>query len=33
RHTGYPITREDLLVAANLLARNLFKHSCALGKL
>nr|BAL43367.1 IS10 transposes [Photobacterium damselae subsp. damselae] len=33
RHSGYTITREDLLVAAILLAQNLFKHGCALGKL
>ncbi|MEI8633119.1 IS4 family transposase [Vibrio sp. PP-XX7] len=33
RHSGYTITREDLLVAATLLAQNLFKHSYALGKL
>ncbi|EPS5927598.1 TPA: hypothetical protein ACM5I7_005231, partial [Escherichia coli] len=28
-----PITREDLLVAATLLAQNLFTHGYALGKL
>ncbi|HAS6055222.1 TPA: IS4 family transposase, partial [Vibrio vulnificus] len=33
RHSGYTITREDLLAAATLLAQNLFKHGCALGKL
>jgi hypothetical protein len=33
RHSGYAITREDLLVAATMLAQNLFKHGCALGKL
>ncbi len=30
---GYTITREDLLVAATLLAQNLFTHGYALGKL
>lgn len=29
----YTITREDLLVAATLLAQNLFTHGYALGKL
>ncbi|EPG5683592.1 TPA: hypothetical protein ACNICY_005741, partial [Klebsiella pneumoniae] len=33
RHSGYTITREDLLVAATLLAQNLFTHGYALGKL
>ncbi|PMO63079.1 transposase [Vibrio breoganii] len=33
RHPGYAITRDDLLVAATMLAQNLFKHGCALGKL
>lgn len=33
RHSDYTITREDLLVAAILLAQNTFKHGCALGKL
>ncbi|HGV3216098.1 TPA: IS4-like element ISVsa5 family transposase, partial [Escherichia coli] len=33
RHSGYTITREDLLVAAPLLAQNLFTHGYALGKL
>ena len=33
RHSGYTITREDLLVAAILLAQNLFTHGYALGKL
>ncbi|MCY0741933.1 IS4-like element ISVsa5 family transposase [Escherichia coli] len=32
-HSGYTITREDLLVAATLLAQNLFTHGYALGKL
>ncbi len=31
RHSGYTITREDLLVAATLLAQNLFTHGYALG--
>ncbi|MBT0502810.1 IS4 family transposase, partial [Morganella morganii subsp. morganii] len=31
RHSGYTITREDLL--ATLLAQNLFTHGYALGKL
>ncbi|MCG3761228.1 IS4 family transposase, partial [Vibrio cincinnatiensis] len=33
RHSGYAITRKDLLVAATILAQNLFKYGCALGKL
>ena len=33
RHSGYTITREDLLVAATLLAQNLFTHGYALGKI
>jgi hypothetical protein len=33
RHSDYAITREDLLVAATMLAQNLFKYGCALGKL
>lgn len=32
RHSGYRIAREDLLAATNLLAQNLFKYGCALGK-
>ncbi|MDF4751083.1 hypothetical protein P3542_24995, partial [Vibrio parahaemolyticus] len=30
---GYTITRDDLLVAATLLAQNLFTHGYVLGKL
>ncbi|MBL4537019.1 IS4 family transposase, partial [Actinobacillus pleuropneumoniae] len=33
RHPGYTINTEDLLVAATLLAQNLFTHGYALGKL
>ncbi|MEM8385307.1 IS4 family transposase, partial [Morganella morganii] len=33
RHSVYSITREDLLVAASLLAQNLFSHGYALVKL
>ncbi|MEZ9923750.1 transposase, partial [Vibrio breoganii] len=33
RHSGYTITREDLLAAATILAQNSFRYGCTLGKL
>ena len=33
RHSGYTITREDLLTAAATLGQSLLKHGCALGHL
>ena len=33
RHSGYAIKREDMLISATVLAQDLLKHGCALGKL
>ncbi|MEZ9950783.1 IS4 family transposase, partial [Vibrio breoganii] len=33
RHSGYTITREDLLAVATILAQNSFRYGCTLGKL